>query len=65
MVKVGLEVVQDVLDTGVHLQLDVVVEDEGVVELEVKVEEVGSGLHAVFGYVACVVGDNHVACVGA
>ena len=40
-IEVGLEVVQDILYTGVHLQLDVVLKDEGVVELHVKVEEVG------------------------
>ena len=48
LIQVLLETVEYILHTGVQLELDVVVQHEGIVELQVEVEELGRGLHAVF-----------------
>ena len=48
LIQVFLEAVEYILHTGVQLELDMVVQHEGIVQLQVEVEELGRGLHAVF-----------------
>ena len=42
LIQVLLETVEYILHTGVQLELDVVVQHEGIVELQVEVEELGA-----------------------
>ena len=61
LIQVFLEAVEYILHTGVQLELDVVVQHEGIVQLQVEVEELGRGLHAVFRDVPGIVRHNHLA----
>ena len=58
-VEVALETVEDVLHTGIELQVDVVVQDECIAGLEVKVKEIGCRLQTVVLNVTGIVRDNH------
>ena len=58
-VEVALEAVEDILHTGIELQVYVVVQDECVAGLEVEVEEIGGSLHAVVLNVTGIVRNNH------
>ena len=58
-VKVALETVEDILHSGIELQVDVVTEYEGVSGLDVQVAEMRGCLHAVIGNISCVVGNYH------
>ena len=61
LIQVFLEAVEYILHTGVQLELDMVVQHEGIVQLQVEVEELGRGLHAVFRDVPGIVRYNHLA----
>ena len=59
LVKVTLETVEDILHTGIELQVYVVVQDECIACLEVEVEEIGRRLQAVVLKVTGIVRYNH------
>ena len=59
LVQISLETVEDILHTGIELQVYVVVQDECIACLEVEVEEIGGCLHAVVLYVTGIVRYNH------
>ena len=64
-IQIFLEAVEDILYTCVELQLDVVVQEEGVVQLQIEVEELRSVLHTVLLDVAGKVRHHHPAGVDA
>ena len=63
LVKVFLEAVEDVLDSCIELEVEMLLQHEGVVELHVEVEEVGCLLHAVFVDETGIVRHDHRASV--
>ena len=48
LIQILLETVENVLHARIQLKLDMVVQHEGIVQLQIEVEEVGRILHAVF-----------------
>ena len=58
-VEVALETIEDILHTGIELQVNVVVKNECVSCLEIKVKEIGGCFHAVAFNVAGIVRYNH------
>ena len=63
LVQISLETVEDVLYATIELQIYVVVQDECIARLEVKVKEIGGCLHAVVLDISCIVWHNHRACI--
>ena len=61
-VKVGLELIKDVLYTCVNLQCVVLVERNIVAEFDVPLEERRRGNFFIFWYISCKVLHQHIAC---
>ena len=61
LIQILLETVENVLHARIQLKLDMVVQHEGIVQLQIEVEEVGRILHAVFLDIPGVVRHNHLA----
>ena len=59
LVEVALETVEDVLHTGIELQVYVVVQDKCISCLEIEVKEIGGCLQTVVLNVTGIVWHNH------
>ena len=62
LIKVGLELVKDILYTCVNLQRIVFVERNIVAEFDVPLEERRRGNFFIFWYISCKVLHQHIAC---
>ena len=62
LIKVGLELVKDILYTCVNLQCVMFVERNVVAEFDVPLEECRRGNFFIFWYISCKVLHQHIAC---